>query len=57
MKNKIIKICKEYNWTFKGKTSNGWAVENNLLDGYIIVSPTLDGLYNCMKKWIIEKDK
>lgn len=57
MKNKIIKICEEYNWTFKGKTSKGWTVENNLLNGHIITSPTLEGLYNCMTKWIVKKDE
>ena len=57
MKDKIMKICKDYNWTFKGKTHKGWTVENNLVSGHIITSPTLEGLYNCMKKWVIEKDK
>ena len=55
MKTKIIKIYEEYNWTFKGKTSKGWTVENNLVKGNIITSPTLEGLYNCMKKWIIKE--
>ena len=54
MKNKILKICKDYNWTFKGKTSKGWTVENNLIKGHIITSPTLEGLYNFMKKWIVK---
>ena len=56
MKNKIVKICKDYNWNFKGKTSKGWTVENNLVNGNIITSPTLEGLYNCMQKWIVEKE-
>lgn len=56
MKRKIMKLCNDYNWSFKGKTSKGWAVENNLINGNIITSPTLEGLYNCMKKWIVEKD-
>ena len=56
MKNKIIKICEEYNWAFKGKTRKGWTVENNLKDGHIITSPTLEGLYNCMIKWIVKKN-
>lgn len=54
MKSKIIKICNDYNWTFKGETRKGWTVENNLISGNVITSPTLEGLYNCMKKWIVE---
>lgn len=54
MKNKILKLCEKYDWTFKGKTFKGWEVENNNKKGHIITSPTLDGLYRCMEKWVIK---
>jgi hypothetical protein len=55
MKNKILKLCAEHDWTFKGKTFKGWEVENNNKEGHVITSPTLEGLYRCMNKWIVNK--
>ena len=53
MKNKILNLCEKYNWTFKGKTFRGWEVECNSVKGHTIASPTLEGLYRCMRKWVV----
>lgn len=52
MKDKILKLCEDHNWSLVGKTSKGWTVQDNKLSGHVITSPTLGGLYRCMLKWL-----
>lgn len=51
-RKRIEEVVNKYGYTFRGKTIHGYAVEK---DGHLIQSPTLEGLYRCFRKWVIDK--
>ena len=50
----MVKIGEKYGYTFKETWKDGYVLENTA--GHKITAPTLKGLHNCFKKWVIEKE-